>query len=156
MQVKQCMKQTVFTINPKTTTAEAASILASKHIGSLPVIDQQGKLVGLLQLRDLLLLVLPDFLELVDDFDFAPNFGAIEERKLSEADLACTVDKLMRPPISVEAESGLLRAFSLLYKHQLHDLPVVDEDNVLVGIVSHVDVGTAFLANWHMTQGGSE
>lgn len=148
MQVKDCMKQNVYSINPFTTIGEAASIFASKHIGSLPVVDGQGKLVGLLQLRDLLELVMPDFLKLLDDFDFVHSFGAIEERKPSEESLSRSVTELMQTPVSVEAASGLLRAFSLLRKHEIHDLPVVDENGILVGIVSRVDVGTAFVANW--------
>jgi CBS domain-containing protein len=62
----------------------------------------------------------------------------------------------MQPPVSVEADSGLLRAFSMLRKHELHDLPVVDENGILVGIVSRVDAGTAFVANWNATQAGGE
>lgn len=156
MQVKDCMKRNVYSISPATTTAQAANLFASKHVGSLPVVDRQGKLVGLLQLRDLLELVMPDFLKLLDDFDFVHSFGAIEERKPSEETLARPINKLMQPPVSVDAESGLLRAFSLLRKHEIHDLPVVDEDGVLVGIVSRVDVGTAFVANWNVTQAGDE
>jgi CBS domain-containing protein len=156
MQVKDCMKHNVYQISPATTVAEAAQIFASKHVGSLPVVDRQGKLVGLLQLRDLLELVLPDFLKLLDDFDFVPDFGAVEERKPSATTLALPVSKLMQPPVSVEADGGLLRAFSLLYKYQLHDLPVVDAGNVLVGIVSRVDVGTALVNNWNVTQGGEK
>ncbi len=154
MQVKDCMKRHVYQISPNTTIAEAAQIFASKHIGSLPVVDGQGKLVGLLQLRDLLELVLPDFLKLLKDFDFVPDFGAVEERKPSKTTLALPISTLMQPTVSVEADSGLLRAFSLLHRHQLHDLPVVDENDTLVGVVSRVDVGTAFISNWNVTQGG--
>jgi CBS domain-containing protein len=148
------MKQNVYTVNYSTSIADAAKMFAEKRIGSLPVVDENGKLVGLLQLRDLLELVLPDFLNLLDNFDFAPDFGAVEERIPSAEVLARPVSIIMQSPISVEMDSGLLRAFSLLHKYQLHDLPVVDENNVLVGIASRVDVGTAFVANWNVTQGG--
>jgi CBS-domain-containing membrane protein len=153
MKVRDCMKRNPYAIGSTTTAAEAANIFASKHIGTLPVVDQQGKLVGLLQIYDLLELVLPDFLKLLDDFDFAPNFGAVEERKPAKENLAFPIIKLMHPPISVEVDSGLLRAFSLLHKNRLHDLPVVDVDCILVGIVSHVDIGTAFMANWNIDRG---
>ncbi len=154
MKVKNCMKRNVYTVAPDTSIGEAAHLFAKRHIGSLPVVDGDGKLVGLLQLRDLLELVLPDFLKLLDDFDFVPDFGAVETRQLSAEALARPVSTIMHEPISVEAESGLLRAFSLLHKYQLHDLPVVDEKNVLVGITSRVDIGTAFVSNWNVTQGG--
>jgi CBS domain-containing protein len=154
MQVKDCMKRNVHTISPTASIRQAAGIFAEKHIGSLPVVDADGRLVGLLQLRDLLELVLPDFLKLLDDFDFVPNFGAVEERIPSAEILARPVSEIMQEPVSVEAESGLLRAFALLRKHQLHDLPVVLKDKELVGIASRVDLGTAVVGNWSVTQGG--
>jgi len=154
MKVKDCMKRKVYTVSPETSIGAAARTFAEKHIGSLPVVDAQGKLVGMLQLRDLLELVLPDFIKLLDDLDFIHSFGAVEARVPSAEVLARPVSNIMEPPISVNAESGMLRAVSLLHKYQLHDLPVVDENNVLVGIASRVDIGATFVANWNVTQGG--
>ncbi len=154
MQVKDCMKHNVYFITPETTIASAARTLAEKHIGSLPVVDASGKLVGLLPLRSLLMTVMPDFVHLVEDFDFVMDFGAAEDRKPDLALLARPVSEIMLDPESVEETSGLMRAFALLHQHQLHDLPVVDAQNRLVGIVSRVDVGAAFLSNWNITQGG--
>ena len=48
MQIKDCMKRTVFSITVESTIAEAARVLAEKHIGSLPVVDADGKLVVVL------------------------------------------------------------------------------------------------------------
>ena len=154
MKIKDCMKRNVYAVDEHTSIREAAKLFVDKHIGSLPVIDGQGRLVGLLQLRDLLELVLPDFVNLIADFDFVTDFGVIERRIPSNDVLARPVSSIMHAPISVEAESGLIRAYSLLHKHQLHDLPVVDESKALVGIASRVDLGTAFVANWNVTQGG--
>lgn len=154
MLIKDCMKRNVHSASPSISIGEAAKIFAEKHIGSLPIVDEQSQLVGLLQLRDLLELVLPDFLKLLDDLDFIHSFGAVEARVPSAEMLARSVSTIMETPISVNAESGLLRAVSLLHKYQLHDLPVVDENNVLVGIASRVDIGATFVANWNVTQGG--
>lgn len=154
MQIKDCMKRNVFSITPETAIAEAARLLSEKHIGSLPVVDSNGKLVGLLPLRSLLLIVMPDFINLVEDFDFVADFGAAEERKPDPALLARPVSEIMLPPQAVEETSGLIRAFALIHQHQIHDLPVVDAQGRLVGIVSRVDVGTAFLSSWNITQGG--
>jgi CBS domain-containing protein len=154
MQVKDCMKRNIFFITSETSIAEAARLLAEKHIGTLPVVDGNGTLVGLLPLRSLLLTVMPDFVQFVEDFDFVTDFGAAEARKPDPALLATPVRQIMLAPESVEETSGLMRAFALLHQHQLHDLPVVDAQGKLVGIVSRVDVGTAFLSGWNVTQGG--
>jgi len=154
MQVKDCMKRNVFFITPRTTIAEAARLLAEKHIGSLPVVDTNGTLVGVLPLRSLLLTVMPDFVHLVEDFDFVADFGAAELRKPDQALLARPVSEIMLTPEPVEETSGLMRAYALLHQRQYHDLIVVDAQGKLVGIVSRVDVGAAFLSNWNVTQGG--
>ncbi len=154
MHVKECMKTKVYTISPNATLADAVEIFVSKHIGTLPVVNSLGKLIGLLLLRDIIGLVLPDFLKLIEDIDFVHQFGVIEARRPSPEVLAQPVSSIMQPPVSVSADCGLVRAFSVLYKEQVHDLPVVDENNVLVGILSSVDIGTAYIANWNVTQGG--
>jgi CBS domain-containing protein len=142
------MKRQVVSISASATFAEAAGRIAVRHIGMLPVVEGDGRLVGLLQLRDLLALVLPDFVQLVDDFDFVPDFGAVEGRQPPPEVLARPVRELMQPPISVEEHCGLLRAFAIMRRHDLHDLPVVKADGRLVGIASTVDVGAAMINTW--------
>jgi CBS domain-containing protein len=155
MQIKKWMKRNVFYIHIDTTIGEAARVFTEKHIGMLPVVDADGQLKGLLPLRSLLMLVMPDFVSLIEDFDFVYDFGAAEMRVPDAATLQRPVREIMLPPQSVEDSCGLLRATALLNQYQLHDLPVVDGDGKLVGIVSRVDVGTAFLSNWNITQAGT-
>jgi CBS-domain-containing membrane protein len=154
MQVKDCMKREVYFITQETSIADAALMLVEKHIGMLPVVDLNHKLAGLLPLRSLLLIVLPDFIQLVEDFDFVSDFGAAEARKPDPALLIHPVSEIMIAAESIDENTGLMRAFALLHQHQLHDLPVVDSQGKLVGIVSRVDVGTAFLSGWNVTQRG--
>jgi CBS domain-containing protein len=156
VKISDCMKEKVVSIAPDATINEAAKIFVKEHIGALPVVDEGGKLIGTLQLHDILSLVLPDFLKFLEDFDFVSDFGAVEERSPLTGILARPVSEIMQQPIAVEAESGLLRAFAILRQHQLHDLPVVDKNGLLVGIASHVDIGTAFLSQWNVTQDGEE
>jgi CBS domain-containing protein len=121
----------------------------------LPVVDNAGKLVGVLQLRDLLSLVMPDFVRLLEDFDFVHDFGAVETHRPSPEMISHPVSEVMKPPISVQETCGLLRAFALLRHHDLHDLPVVTADDRLVGIASRVDIGTALLSGWRASESDS-
>jgi CBS-domain-containing membrane protein len=149
MIVSQWMKTNVVAISDRASVGEAAALFVEKHIGTLPVIDEKRRLVGLLHIRDLLQLVMPAFVELVDDFDFVRgDFGAFEELRPSPQMARQSIRKLMEPPTSVRARSGLLRAFAIINKNDLYDLPVVDDDERLVGLVSRVDVGTALLSSW--------
>jgi CBS domain-containing protein len=119
----------------------------------LPVINAEGKLVGVLQLRDLLTLILPAFTSLMEDFDFVGDFGAMESIQPSQEIISKQVSEVMEPAVSVDISCGLSRAFALLHRHNLTDLPVVNSENHLVGIASRVDVGTALLKKWEIVSG---
>jgi CBS-domain-containing membrane protein len=152
MNVSECMKRNVVTLPDTATIGEAAALFAARHIGMLPVLDPAGRLVGTLQLRDLLALVMPDFVRPVEDFDFVHDFGALETQRPTPEVLARPVREVMQTPISVNESCGLLRAFSTLRHRDLHDLPVVTAADRLVGIASRVDIGTALLSNWHTSR----
>jgi CBS-domain-containing membrane protein len=151
MVVKDCMKTDVASIEIKATLAEAASSMVRRHIGTLPVVDETGKLVGLLQMRDLHALVMPAFIRLVEDFDFVHDFGAVGHRLPDPERLNHSVKSVMQAPISVDESCGLVRAAALLHKHRLLDIPVVDKAGYLVGIASRVDIGTAIMEEWNLS-----
>jgi CBS-domain-containing membrane protein len=144
------MKKQVVTILDTDNLGKAAKQFVQFHVGMLPVINAEGKLVGVLQLRDLLNLALPDFTRLMEDFDFVVSFGAANSIQPSKEQIAKKVSDVMEPPVFVEDTCGLTRAFALLHKHNLTDLPVVDAENCLLGIASRVDVGTAILKGWEI------
>lgn len=154
MEIKHCMKPQVVSIPETATIAEAATIVLEKRIGTLPVVDQDGVLVGVLRLRDLVKLVMPDFIQLVEDFKFVHDFGAVETRLPSNATLSQSVLDIILDPISVEETCGLLRAAAIMYRQNLADILVVSADGKLVGIASHVDIGVALLSTWNISHGG--
>jgi len=147
--IKNCMKRNVVFIHSTATIREAAAIVAEKHIGTLPVVDPQGKLVGVVGLRDLLSLEMPDFFNLIEDFDFVHNFGAVETTRPGVEVISRPVTTIMEPAISVDETCGMLRAYALMLKRNLHDLPIVSGSGILVGIASRVDIGVAILAGWN-------
>jgi CBS-domain-containing membrane protein len=142
------MKQEVVTISEQATIGEAAHLFVGRHVGTLPVVGQNNRLVGILNLHDLLEQIMPIFVQLIEDIDFVGDFGAVEERKPSPELMARPVMVVMEPPISVRSDSGLLRAFTFMNNHHLYDLPVVDAAGGIVGLVSKVDVGSGLLAFW--------
>ena len=150
MDVQSFMKTQVITVLDTDNLGTAAKLFVKHHIGMLPVINTEGKLVGVLQLRDLLSLVLPDFTHLLEDFDFVGTFGAAKDIQPSDEDISKKVSEVMEECTCVDDNCGLTRAFSLLHKHNLTDLPVVDEKGHLVGIASRVDVGSGLLQQWEI------
>jgi len=152
MKVTSCMKRNVVSIHASETIREAAKVFVKKHVGLLPVVDDDAKPIGVIGLRDLLTLELPDFVSFLTDVDFVHDFGAVEDTRPSAKALNQTVDTLMRPPITVDEDSGLLRTYALMLQHNLHDIPVVSKEGKLIGITSRVDIGVAILSSWQKVE----
>jgi CBS domain-containing membrane protein len=148
MHISKCMKRNVFSIPEVSTIREAASVFVKHHVGLLPIVAKDNRLVGVVGLRDLLALQLPDFVSFVADVDFVHDFGAVETARPSAHVLDRSIQTLMKPAITVTEDNGLLRAYALMLQHDLHDLPVVSGDEKLVGVASRVDIGTAILSSW--------
>lgn len=148
MNISDCMKRNVVSISVKATVREAAAIFVKKHVGLLPVVDADGKPLGVVGLRDLLSLELPVFVNFIADVDYVHDFGAVEDTRPSSKSLDKSVRSLMKEAVSVEEECGLLRAYALMLQHNLHDILVVSKDGKLAGIASRVDIGISILKAW--------
>lgn len=146
-----CMKRHVYSIPATATIRQAAALVVERRVGLLPVVDQQGKPIGVVRLVDLLSLELPDFFNLFSDLDFVPDFGAVETFEPLPEDIDRPVTTIMQPVTCANEDCGLLRAYALMLKHRFQDLPVVSADGTLVGIASRVDIGAAILSNWNTT-----
>jgi CBS-domain-containing membrane protein len=148
--VGDCMKRRVVTVSSSTTVEEASRLVVREHVGTLPVVDHEGILTGVVRLHDLLRVFMPDFVHLLDNIDFVHDFGALEQAQPKTTPQAreLTMAELSRPPVSVQEDSGLMHALATLMKHQVQDLPIVDEEGRLVGIASRVDIAVAFFTQW--------
>ncbi len=146
--IGECMKRKVVTVTASTTVEEAARVVVQERVGTLPVVDEQSILTGVVRLQDLLQIFMPDFVALLDDIDFVHDFGPLEQvlpQHMSQ-ELQLTMTDLAATPVAVEEDDGLMRALVTIVKHQLQDLPIVDKAGRLVGIASRVDIARAFFA----------
>jgi CBS domain-containing protein len=147
--IKDWMKTDVYTIHQDASVKEAATMMLEKRIGTLPVLDEEGMLVGITTICNILECFLPDFVAMLTSVDFIKDYGAL---KNPSTDTLVEVGKLpvsdiMDEPVSIEVDSGLMRALSVIHKHNLQDLPVTKEGK-LVGLASRVDIGRGFLTSW--------
>lgn len=147
--IRPWMKKKVISIGPKASLREAAQLMVEKKVGTLPVVDKDGNLLGLTTIRALVRFFLPDFTILVQNVDFVKDFGAIadpSEEDIQKAE-AMTVGEFMDEATSVEDHCSLARGLTVMFSHDIQDLPIVREGK-LVGIASRVDIGRAFLDIW--------
>lgn len=151
--ISSCTNRNVVTARPETTIREVAALLIEKGVDTLLVVDEKGRLVGLITIMDVVRIFFPDFVSLLPNIDFVKDFGARKKPSTGSLERAeiLLVRDIMGKPVAVEEESSLLRALSVIYKHNLSDIPVLKEGR-LVGIASRMDIGKVFLMEWLKSQ----
>lgn len=143
MQVNDIMTTKVITVSPHMGIIDAARILMENHINGAPVVDVEGRLVGILTRDDLISqqkkLPLPSFFTVLDGI--IPLISPRHLEKEMEKMTATTVDHAMTPgPVTVKPDTDIEVVAALMVDKKIHTIPVVDDDGCLVGIVGKEDV----------------
>ena len=148
-QIGHWMKREVVSVTPDATLREVAALILKERVGTLPVVDNGGTLVGTVSITDIVKMFLPDFLAVMDEIDFVHDFGDLENTSAEDRQRAkmLHVSDVMEEPVAMEEDAGLVHALSVMEKHNLNDLIVIREGK-LVGIASQVDIGRAFLTEF--------
>lgn len=125
---------------------EVARMLADHGISGLPVIDDDEKVIGVISETDLM----ARQAEAPDPYEPRRRhpFGALTRRARRQAAKAeaRTAGRLMtEPPITVHADDTVVEAARTMAQHRVERLPVVDEEERLVGIVTRRDLLQVFL-----------
>ena len=106
------------TIKRGRTVGDALAMMAEYHIGGIPVVDDEGKLVGIVTNRDL---------------RFHRNDKTLIDEVMTSENLIVTHHQ----------QTDLDRASQILLKHKIEKLPVVDDDNHLIGLITYKDITKA-------------
>jgi|AAFX01.1.fsa_nt_gi CBS domain-containing protein len=108
---------------PNDSVAKAAELMKSEDIGSVPVIEneQTHRLVGIVTDRDLTLTIVAEGRDARNT-----KVEAVMTRKL----------------VTCLADDDLQKALGAMAEYQLRRIPVVDNDNKIVGIIAQADLAT--------------
>lgn len=133
--VKDWMSRDVITVTPQTTLPEADALLVEHTIRRLPVVEN-GRLVGIV------------------------TYGDIRSAKPSQASslsiwemnyliARLTVAEIMTPePITVSQHATIGQAAHLMLQNMVSGLPVVEDTDVLVGIITESDIFRMVVHDW--------
>lgn len=150
MKVKQVMSKRVVTVSPETTFKEIGDLIFGKafqhKFSSVPVIDKNKKLLGIVTEKDLLRRLYPNQEELIEDFFRASNFSNMEER-IHDVEKLTAQNIMGRHPITTSPETLLMRAGSIMLTENKRRLPVVDKNGKLVGVISQGDIFRTILVH---------
>jgi acetoin utilization protein AcuB len=118
------------TVSPKTRYSEAFRLLHLKKLQALPVVDQEGQLVGIVTERDLL--------------DISP-IAVLGAHTISDVLSAMAVEEAMtRQVVTVPEDYPLEEAACILIDNRIGSLPVMREHE-LVGLITEADIFRAMI-----------
>jgi CBS domain-containing protein len=108
---------------PTDTVAKVAQMMKRENIGSIPVIENKKthKLVGIVTDRDLALKVVA---------------------KALDASSTKVETVMTRKVVTCHADDNLQKTLDAMSEHQLRRIPVVDNENKILGIIAQADVAT--------------
>ncbi len=96
---------------------DAIELMAEYHIGGIPVVDEEKHLVGIVTNRDL---------------RFERNVNRLIDEVMTSRNLVTT-----------HVQTDLVAAAQILQENKIEKLPVVDEDNKLIGLITYKDITKA-------------
>mgnify|MGYP000485323035 CR=1 FL=1 len=105
------------TIKRGSSVADALGLMSEYKIGGIPVVDDEGHLVGIVTNRDL-------------------RFEKDHNKRIDEV---MTKDNI----VTTNQTTDLEAAAQILQEHKIEKLPVVDKDNKLVGLITYKDITKA-------------
>lgn len=111
--VRDVMRRDIVTVGPETRVADAARLMTERHISGLPVLDADGRPIGVITLSDL-----------VD----------AERRR----DAALVRDLMLGFVLGVPPDAPLMRAIRVMVTDEVHRVLVL-EDGKLIGILTTMD-----------------
>lgn len=138
MKVSDVMTTTPLTCDENDTLRNITEKMVMRRCGSIPVVDKDGNLTGIVTIRDTMLPLYPNFGEYVHDAVHGRDFEAMEENY--KRVLCMKVKEVMTAePMTVDADESILKAASYMGLRNLRRIPVTNGSK-LIGMVSIGDI----------------
>ncbi len=145
MRVADIMSTQVDFVTTKTKVKDVARIIFGRGINGIPVVEGK-KVIGFITEGDIISKLYPTMAEYAQDPIHEGNFEEME-KKVPQI-FALTADKIMnKSPILVSSDTPVLRAQSIMATKSIARIPVVDEKNNLVGMITKGDIFRAVVGD---------
>jgi CBS domain-containing protein len=142
MQAKDIMTKYVFTVTKDMPIKDLAMFFLKHHISGAPVVDEQGKLLGLITEKELIeqnkKLHIPTVVSIMEAVVYLESPKHLED-ELKEISASRVQDLYIRKPVTVQEDTELEEIATLMSEGKAQLLPVMRGEE-LVGIIGKADV----------------
>jgi CBS domain-containing protein len=135
--VKDVMTTNVVAVRRDASFKEMAARLGQHRISAFPVVDDEGRVIGVVSEADLLA---KEALVASAGVRPGPVSYLRQHQDIAKAGAMTAGDLMTAPPVTIAPEEPVAQAARLMYSCRVKRLPVIDAWNHLVGIVSRADV----------------
>jgi CBS domain-containing protein len=136
--VRDIMSTQVVAVKRGATFKEMAARLRQDRVSAFPVVDDDGKVIGVVSEADMLAK------EVLNGDHLGTLTAMLHRREREKADGLTADDLMTHPAVTVGPGDSVEHAARLMYTLQVKRLPVVNPDGRLVGIISRTDVLAVF------------
>lgn len=141
--VQDFMTANPVTIQPQDSVETVLKLLEERRISGLPVVDETGKVVGIVSETDLLFrerpIRMPLYLTFLGSVIYLEPLDKFDQQL--KKSLGMLVQDVMTPnPTTVTSATPISQAANLMLEKQINRLPVVDEAAKLAGIITRNDL----------------
>lgn len=136
--VEDVMRRDVVVVGEATPYKQVIEVLTNRQVRAVPVIDADGRILGIVSVSDLLGRTV--------DSKHHRALAAINDRHRPPPDPALTAGLLMTKPVLTVSPSDSVHQAAVTSVHSgVRQLPVIDTDGQVIGMVSRADLLRAFL-----------
>lgn len=136
MKVKELMTKDLTAAEPSMTVRELIELFYRSGLSSVPVVSEEGRILGIISERDIIEGALPGYFEVL--------YGITTMNHLSQKLREIGNDRIefymTHEVLKIEEDEDDLTAADLMIRKNIKSLPVVNKDGIFVGVLRRIDL----------------
>lgn len=149
VKAQQVMTRSVITVNVDSEIKEVAAQVVDSRVSGFPVVTEDNRVVGIITEGDLIRRLrevqMPIFMDILGGMIPLKSLSSVEQQ-LHEITATKVKDLMTTPAITVKEDTELEEIADMMVKRNIKRVPVVDDDERLLGIVSRNDLVRAMVS----------
>ncbi len=136
MLVQDVMTKNVISISKYESVMQVANMLSEKNISGLPVVDKESKVIGIITQADILSMVGVSREHTFKDLLKYMLGEPLPQRKMGDL----VGDIMTSPALTIKPNENIAEVVRIMDEKKIRRLTVVDDKNVLIGIITRADI----------------
>lgn len=137
--IKDLMNRDVPTVSEKDTLGTVVRLMAASGVSGVPVVDEDGMLLGIITEHDIIKVVVPSYENVREDESSRLNLDFFLQTRAQQVREKAVASVMSRNVVALAEEDPAMKAASAMLAKKYKVLPVA-RDGRLVGMVSRIDI----------------